>query len=82
MSKSWRSLINPKPGYLVIAADGHGRILTDYSKSAEYLTFLQRQAHRYRDPGRPGIYTTTTTNDTKETQTHDTGIDDNRPHSG
>ena len=68
MSKLWK-LINPQPGYLVIIADKRGRILTDNSESYAYTAFLVQQIRK-----KPYIKMT------KETQTHDKRVNDNKPN--
>lgn len=46
MSKFSRIIINPMPGYMVMAADRNGTILIDSSESAGYQRFLMQQKNR------------------------------------
>ena len=46
MSKYSRIIINPMPGYMVMAADRNGTILIDSSESAGYQRFLMQQKNR------------------------------------
>ena len=75
MSRYSRTMINPYPGYLVMIADSSGTVLRDNSESASYTWFVDQQPNR-----KTTEKSTKAKEKTQRRQTHDNGIDDNKPH--